>query len=657
LSIASIAAHLNDQMSVPFISDLRLLPAALLAAAAAPACAQVRTADNAVTQAEDAFGFSIGRESVGIYSSTNTRGFSPLAAGNVRLDGLYFDPELGFTEVISDSSSIKVGLSAQGYPFAAPSGIVDYRLARPQPRGGLSLQATGDSFGSYGFEADGALPLAPGLVAGVGITGSHTEFGDGTSNWGHDETLLLDWRPTKGIEIVPFWEVANDYDDLASPIYVPAGPFLPPAPPQRHFFGPPWARTRWTGTNQGVLASAGLGGTWLIRLGLFRSVMDFRSSYANLFLDEQPDGNGEHVVAADPPRTGQSMSGELRLTHSIADGERLHLIHLSLRGRDARREFGGSTSVDLGSGRLDQIIRPPQPDFAFGPLSRDRVRQLTLGIAYDGRWKNVGEFGLSLARADYRKTTALPGAPLAISASRPWLYDATLALDVTRRLVVYAGYARGLEESGLAPASAVNRNQPLPAIITDQKDAGFRFLLAPKLRAVGGLFILRRPSFGLDGTGRYVQIGTTQSRGAEFSLSGDLTPRLSLLAGAVFLSPRVTADRGAVGVIGTRPTGLPASFVNVNLNWRSSLVKGLELDVAVYRRGTVFATTDDKVALPPWTKVDVGAHYRFRLARHPATVRVQLRNIFDNGGLSYAGPGAYGINAGRYLFGSIAFDI
>src|SRR3546814_6724137 len=96
------------------------LGAAISVLAALPAAAQNRSGDNAVTQAEDAFGVSIGRETLGIYSSSNARGFSPSAAGNVRVEGLYFDPVYLLTSILADSVSVKVGLSAQSYPFAAP---------------------------------------------------------------------------------------------------------------------------------------------------------------------------------------------------------------------------------------------------------------------------------------------------------------------------------------------------------------------------------------------------------------------------------------------------------------------------------------------------------------------------------------------------------
>src|SRR5215212_4002746 len=89
-------------------------PIAALALVCAPsgANAQSRSDENAVTQAEDAFGFSVGRESLGIYNAGNARGFSPAAAGNLRIDGLYFDQAYNLHGTLVDSTSIKVGLSA-----------------------------------------------------------------------------------------------------------------------------------------------------------------------------------------------------------------------------------------------------------------------------------------------------------------------------------------------------------------------------------------------------------------------------------------------------------------------------------------------------------------------------------------------------------------
>src|SRR5437868_5919052 len=113
--------------------------AAALVCTSSATFAQSRSDENAVTQAEDAFGFSVGRESLGIYNAGNARGFSPAAAGNLRIEGLYFDQIWGLSSTLLDSTSIKVGLSAQGYPFAAPSGIVDQSLRHPGDKAGASV--------------------------------------------------------------------------------------------------------------------------------------------------------------------------------------------------------------------------------------------------------------------------------------------------------------------------------------------------------------------------------------------------------------------------------------------------------------------------------------------------------------------------------------
>ena len=173
----------------------QLAVAAAMFGGSGEAFAQDRTDDNAITQAEDAFGFAVGREAIGIYGPGNARGFSPTAAGNVRIDGLYYDPAFGLQNTLLDSVGIKVGLSAQGYPFVAPSGIVDQRLRRPDDKIGGSIIGNIDSWGGGGVELDGSLPLSDSLGLRVGLTAGSTEFPNGTDNYNHGESLILRWRP------------------------------------------------------------------------------------------------------------------------------------------------------------------------------------------------------------------------------------------------------------------------------------------------------------------------------------------------------------------------------------------------------------------------------------------------------------------------------
>ena len=621
-----------------------------------PAFAQSRSSDNAVTQAEDAFGFSVGRESLGIYNAGYARGFSPVSAGNLRINGLYFDQAYNLSGTILGATSVKVGLSAQGYPFAAPSGIYDQTLRTPADKGGASFVGNFDSNGTWGAEIDGSLPVNGNLSLGYGVNATRTGFADGTSNWVHTVSLIGRWRPASGIEIMPFWSLTDDFDDEAGTFYVPAGKFLPQTARPDHNEGPEWSDFRYTGLNTGLLASARLSQNTVLKLGAFRSVNDIKTSFTNLLASEQPDGSGERLLFADPPLKSWSNSGELRLSHSIPDGPRLHVFHLSVRERNARREFGGGDFLDLGPGRIGVDVTVPRPaGFNFSEPSHDRVKQTTVGLAYDGRWKNVGEISFGVSKAHFRKDTVLPGVPVASARSQPWLYNGTAAANVGKSVVVYAGYARGLEESGTAPPNAANRNQPLPVILTQQKDAGVRTTLSKSVKAVAGVFDLSRPYFGFDSANIFRQVGTVRSRGAEFSLSGSVTPKLNIVAGAVFIDGKVTRIAGVPGVIGDRPVGLSPHQLSLNANWNSP-VKGLELDTTVINRAPAASTTDNLVFIPAKWRWDVGGHYHFKLAKRDATLRLQVFNLTGKTGWGIAGSGIYTSLPGRSLQGYLAVD-
>ena len=317
-----------------------------------------------------------------------------------------------------------------------------------------------------------------------------------------------------------------------------------------------------------------------------------------------------------------------------------------MRGRDTRRQFGGSDVVDLEQDFIDQDVHVPAPTFDFGPLSHDEVKQLTYGVAYDMRWKTVGEFGFGISRTNYRKSTVTPENSLT-SRSSPWIYNGTATLFPVRGVALYAGYSRGLEEGGTPPANAANRNQALPPILTRQIDAGVRIELNSRMKAIAGLFDLRRPYFGLDVANTYVPIGSIRSRGAEFSISGALTPRLNVVAGGVILDASVTTEGKAAEAVGRRPVGIPSHIVSLDVNWDTPFLPGLSLDAALSHQGDMPGTTDNRVTVPARAQLNFGGHYRFDFAGKHATARVQIANVFNRKGFSVAGPGSYSPNASR----------
>jgi len=455
---------------------------------------------------------------------------------------------------------------------------------------------------------------------------------------------------------VPFWHRAETYDDEKAPSYLPLGSTLPPRIERRRFHGPEWADYRTTSINLGSLATWRASADWTVRAGLFRSTNADHRAFTHLLTNVTPDRSGNRRLIVDPPSKNASTSGELRATRMLAEGPRLHQLHLSVRGRDRQRRYDGSQSFDYGRMPIDAPFAPPQPTFVFGEQTSDRTRQWTGGAAYDGRWREVGEIGFSLQKTDYRKRLQKPGLPEVVAQDQPWLYNASAAAYVGRGLALFGSFTRGLEESGAAPSNALNRNELLPAIRTTQGDIGLRYALTPGIKLVATVFDLRKPYFNFDAGNRYAQLGDVQNRGVEVSLAGRITPRLNLVAGAVLSRPRATGEGVRLGRVGERPVGMSRRSAEVNLDWRTPWLEGLSLDMTASHSGAITATVDNRVAIPARTLASLSGRYRFQLAERPASLRVAVSNLFDSYGLELRGAGAYDIVNGRLVSAYLSVD-
>lgn len=604
-----------------------------------PAWAQ-RTGENPVAAAQDAFGTSVGNERIGLYSPGNARGFSPVQTGNVRIDGVYVDYQAELNERLVAGNTVRVGLAAQGYPFPAPTGVADFALRLP---GAEALASAVIGVGPYAglrAEVDAQLPLSERLSLSVGAGVNDEGF-----NYGGDRRLTTvatigRWRPGPDLELVPFWSIQDSRGGEAQPVIFTAGAFLPPRIERRRYFGPDWALNASGGTNLGLLGSATLGG-WAMRGGVFRSVASADRAFNPLFLNTTPEGEADRVVIAEQGRRTASTSGEIRLSRSLRDDRRLHVVHLIARGRMQDRLYGGSQRFAFGRGRIDHPIDVPAPALAQGVQTTDRVRQATIGVGYEGRWMGLGELSLGLQRTFYEKAVVRPSGALPISRARPWLANGMLSILAGEGAVFYAGYSRGLEESPVAPDVAVNRGEAPPAIITAQKDAGVRLSLTGSLRLVAGVFDVRKPYFGLDAGRLFRQLGVVRNRGIELSIAGQVTSRLSIVGGAVFLDATLSGDAVRQGLVGRRPVTSIGRVVTGGVNWSLPWLAGVSLDASYEGSSDRIANAANTLVIPARYTASIGARYRFRLAGNAATLRGQVGAVNDPYGFANFGEGFY----------------
>jgi iron complex outermembrane recepter protein len=588
--------------------------------------------DDPVASAVDAFGLTLGLESIGLYGPLSVRGFSPQLAGNVRIDGLYFDQQGALSNRIVEGSTIRVGISEIGYAFPAPTGIVDYDLRHPgNATPSVTVVASAGPFDAHGISFDANLPLMSSeLQLPIGASYQISTQGPYLPNPGYTSTVANfgatpQWKPNDWLTFRGILDWTQITHAKTLPIVFTAGDYLPPEI-QRTYFGQDWAEGRSLSENYGGIVTAKLNQHWSVAAGIFRSISDNPISYSDLYVNTQPNGLAEHVVIGYPNQRVSSTSGEARLTGDFSASSWRHDIVFLARGRDTLALYGGADVADVGPALINQGLQVPEPAFSYSARTNDLTELWSAGLAYRGQWSGHGEFALGLQQENYEQTVTSPGAPEARLTDKPLRAYGTAAIALTDHATAYAGYNQGLEDSGVAPSSAQNRGAILPAARTWQADSGVRYLLTPDLKVIAGVFEIEKPYFNLGTSDIDQKLGVQRATGLEMSVSGELIQHLHISVGALFGEVRIIGPNLSAEGVGDIAFGQPRIQAVINVDYSLARWPALSADLAVFHFGTAPASVNDAIQLPAQTSVNIGARYKFSILGHPATLRVQLQN-------------------------------
>lgn len=616
---------------------LFILAASLAAAFRVAALRAQEASNNPLASAEDAFGLTLGLESIGLYGPGGVRGFSPEAAGNVRIDGLYFDQQGALSNRVIAGSTVRVGLSSIGYAFPAPTGIVDYDLRDAgDGKPGATVIVNGGPYDAWGISIDGSLPLAgkafllpigvsrqvstqsSGFGASPGYTSSVTSAG-ATPQWSPNERVtvrgLLDWEETR--------------DAKTFPLFFSAGDFLPPAI-SNGYLGQDWARGRSLTENLGGLVDARLSRKWFLKAGVFRSIADNPLSFADLYTDVQPNGRSEHLIAAYRDQNSSSTSGEARLTGRFRRGDWHQELIFMARGRDVLARYGGDDVADLGPAVIGAGLQAREPAFTFSMRTNDRTELWSIGAAYHVQWRRLAELEAGIQDEHYHKTVISPGAPDSRLSDHPLRAYANSAINATRFLTLYAGYTQGLEDSGVAPSEARNGGAVLPASRTWQLDSGLRYLVTRRLNVIADVYEIHKPYFDLDSSDVDRDLGVQQAKGAELSISGHGLANFDVNVGAIYAKVSIVGRGLAAAGVGPVAIGQPRLQYTANFNYTIPWWPVAALDLAATHFGSSPGTVDNHVYVHANTQLDLGGRYRFTALGRKFTLRVQLQNVFNS---------------------------
>ncbi len=272
----STRGHSCGANSLTYAERKRRLLIGCLCALASHAAQAQRSSEDAVAEALDAFGSSVGREAIGLYNATNARGFSPTQAGNLRIDGFYFDEgaTMGPVTRVVRGSSVHVGIAAQGYLFPAPTGVVDYQLRTPgnEPVGSVLVGYASDGNVAYD-EDDVQFPVIHDVLslgAGFSYSGnqnfySASQSSEWTAGW------IARWQPSASLEVTPFWGMTSHKEYGEKPTVYIDNDGIPDYRPLDKS-PQPWANLSFLSSTFGTIARWSFSEGWQLAGAVFRAI-------------------------------------------------------------------------------------------------------------------------------------------------------------------------------------------------------------------------------------------------------------------------------------------------------------------------------------------------------------------------------------------------
>ena len=579
--------------------------------------------DSAVKSAADAFGERVGTEQSGLYSETQVRGFDLNNSGAYRIDDAYFSRAAAMNDPVLAGVGVRVGVNAARLAYPAPSGVVNYRLRQAGPTNELRLGVGLRDFGTRVVQGDGSYRDGDFSVAGGFVWRPLLRLTGGNEGSAFDLGAVGAWEIAPSQRLRAFGSLyERGYDgDYA---VVPSEAAVPPSLEKLHQYSPSWAETEALNSNFGLLYDARISG-FTVDVAAFRSTFDIdRTDYTLISADAV--GRASATTFRNPGRANRSDCAEARVGRQFEAAGFSHLATLSLRGRRTTVDLTSNLAIPLGTFDLRSDDPPDGVELDWsGTRGEDLVEQVTASAGYGLAWSDRVQLRFAVHRTRYDKDVLSIASVRTEGLSEATLFNASTIVSLTNRTSVFGSWVTGLEESGVAPTSAINRDDVLAPVEAEQFELGVRHAITPGLTFIGALFDVSKPTQGFRADRSFGLVGEVRHRGVEGSISGQLDAETTVVLGTVAFQSKVTGPLVDAGVVGSHAAGISQRITNANIE--RQLRDGWSVDAGLSYAGERWADTANTFKTPAVTTLSFGARRRFVLAGRAAEFRVLASNL------------------------------
>jgi catecholate siderophore receptor len=161
----------------------------------------------------------------------------------------------------------------------------------------------------------------------------------------------------------------------------------------------------------------------------------------------------------------------------------------------------------------------------------------------------------------------------------------------------------------------------------ENREVGVKWDVTPALQLTAAVYDLDRTNQRLPDPNRagfFLLSGATNARGFELAANGAITEQWHVAGGYAYTDARIVSNTSATIVAGNTVALVP---LNTFTLWnRYDLTPNLGVGVGIINQTHTFASSDNTVRLPGFTRVDAGVFYKFT---DHIRAQVNVENVFD----------------------------
>ncbi len=347
-----------------------------------------------------------------------------------------------------------------------------------------------------------------------------------------------------------------------------------------------------------------------------------------------PDGTFDLYDFRSENERRREDAGDVTLHGAFATGPLRHMFGIGALRSIVRTRSQGNAFNYAGTGNVDGTLQVPSAGDVTAPNTNRDERSTELHV------RDRIAFGEQTALWLGARRTRLFRSGIGTDGSAPTDYRQAFTspfVAATREVgadhLLYASWSRGVE-SDVAPNLPIYANfgQALPAARSRQFELGWKGA-GERIDWNVALFDIRRPLFG--------DLGTCDAPGAcTRALDGEqhhrgLDANASWRAGAWLLRGGVqwlratTEDRADSALDGKRPVNVPAFTARSGIDYATTSMPGLTLQLAASYEGGRDVLPDNSLSIPSVTTFDLGVRFDKRAAGIGWTLRAGIDNLFD----------------------------